>query len=87
VPATVPVAVSTWLISAPVPADAPETPDCTTVQSKEAPETLLVKAMDGAVPEQRVCEAGVAVATGLGFTVITTLIGLPEQLPAVGVIV
>jgi hypothetical protein len=37
--------------------------------------------------EQNVCEEGVAVATGLGLTVITTTIGVPLQPPATGVIV
>ena len=51
------------------------------------PVTVLVKAIDGAVPEQTVCEDGVAVTTGVGFTVMVTVIGVPEQPPAVGVIV
>jgi hypothetical protein len=66
---------------------APETPDCTTVQVKAVPDTLLVRATEDAVPEQIVCEAGVAVATGVGFTVITTVTGVPAQPLAVGVIV
>ena len=69
----------------PEAAVAPETPDCTTVQEKVVPVTLLVSAIDGAVPEQIVCDAGVAVATGIGFTVITTVTGVPVQLLAVGV--
>lgn len=36
---------------------------------------------------QNVCDAGVAVATGFGFTVIVTVIGVPGQLPAEGVMV
>jgi hypothetical protein len=71
----------------PEDAVAPETPACTTVQAKVVPVTLLVRAMDGAVPEQIVCEAGVAVATGVGFTVITTVNGVPEHPLAVGVMV
>ena len=51
---------------------APETPDCTTVHAKVVPLTLLLRVMDGAVPEQIVCDPGVAVATGIGFTVTTT---------------
>ena len=66
---------------------APETPDCTTVQAKVVPVTLLVRAMEDAVPEQIVCEAGVAVATGVGFTVMITVTGVPEQPVVVGVIV
>jgi len=66
---------------------APETPDCTTVQAKVVPETLLVSAMDGAVTEHIVCDAGVAVTIGIGFTVTTTVIGDPAQPLAVGVMV
>lgn len=43
--------------------------------------------MFGAVPEQIRSEAGVAVATGNGLTVITTVIGVPAQELADGVIV
>jgi len=66
---------------------APETPDCTTVQEKVVPVTLLVRAMEDAVPEQIVCDPGVAVATGVGFTVTITVTGAPEQPVVVGVIV
>lgn len=51
------------------------------------PVTLLVRAMDGAVPEQIVCETGVAVTTGIGLTVMTTTFGAPAQPAAVGVTV
>jgi hypothetical protein len=51
------------------------------------PPTALVRAIDGAVPEHIVCDAGVAIATGLGLTVITAVAEIPEQLPAVGVMV
>ena len=52
------------------------------------PDTSAVSAIDVAVAEQIVCDEGVAVATGLGLTVMVTLIGVPGQ-PAgeVGVIV
>ena len=43
--------------------------------------------MEGVVPEQIVCKAGVDVATGMGLTVIITDTGIPAQLLAVGVIV
>jgi hypothetical protein len=66
---------------------APETPDCTTVQAKVVPVTLLVRAMEDAVPEQIAWETGVAVATGIGFTVTITVIGAPEHPVVVGVIV
>jgi hypothetical protein len=48
---------------------------------------LLVKAIDEGELEQIDCEAGVAVATGLGLTVIVTVIGVPAHPAAVGVIV
>jgi hypothetical protein len=51
------------------------------------PVTLLVSATEVAVPEQIVCEAGVAVAIGLGFTVMTTVTGVPAHPLAVGVMV
>jgi hypothetical protein len=66
---------------------APETPDCTTVQAKVLPVTVLLRATEEAVPEQIVCEAGVAVATGIGFTVITTVLVAPAHPFAVGVTV
>jgi hypothetical protein len=40
-----------------------------------------------ATPEQTVCEAGVAVAVGVGFTSTVAVIGVPAQPLAVGVIV
>lgn len=40
-----------------------------------------------AEPEQTVCEAGVAVAFGVGFTSTVAVMGAPGQLFAVGVIV
>jgi hypothetical protein len=43
--------------------------------------------MEGAVPEQIVCDAGVAVTTGVGLTVITTVLVAPEHPLAVGVMV
>jgi len=66
---------------------APETPDCTTVHAKVVPPTLLLRVMDGAVPEHIVCVPGAAVATGMGFTVTITGTGVPEHPLAVGVTV
>ena len=43
--------------------------------------------MANATPEHLVCSAGVIVATGIGFTVTEAVIGVPEQLFAVGVMV
>ena len=81
------VAVRIWEMVEPEAAVAPETSDSATVQENVVPVTLLVSAMDGAVPEHIVCNAGVVVATGIGFTVTTTVMDVPEQPLAVGVIV
>ena len=86
-PAVVPVAVSVCAMPVPVPALAPDTPDCTTVHPYVVPATLLLSDTDDAVPEQIVSDAGVVVTTGVGFTVTTTVIGVPEHPLAVGVIV
>jgi len=79
------VAVSVWAMVEPEAAVAPETPDCTTVQAKVVPANVLVRTMEGAVPEQIVWVPGVAVATGVGFTVTITDSGVPAHPLAVGV--
>jgi hypothetical protein len=81
--------VNTCEMVDPEPADAPvNSPELVeTVQANVVPETLFVNTMFGAVPEQIRSEAGVAVATGLGLTVITTVIGVPGQELADGVMV
>ncbi len=56
-------------MSPPLPADAPVTPDCTTVQENVAPVTLLLSGIEVDVPEQIVVVAGVADTLGIGFTV------------------
>ena len=71
----------------PLPADAPDTPDCETVHVNVVPVTLLVNAIDDAVPEQIDCDAGVAITFGVGLTVIVTFIGVPGHPFAVGVMV
>ena len=71
----------------PVEAVAPVTRVCTTVHANVVPVTLLLSATDVDVPEQIVCDAGMAVATGVGFTVITTITGTPAHPLAVGVTV
>jgi hypothetical protein len=48
---------------------------------------LLLNAIEGAVPEQIVIVDGVAVATGVGFTLTVTVIGVPGQPFADGVTV
>lgn len=87
VPAVVAVAVRIWAIVEPEAAVPPETSVCATVQAKVVPVTLLVRAMDGAVPEHIVCNAGVVVATGIGLTVTTTILVAPAHPLAVGVMV
>ncbi len=54
----------------PDPAEAPVAPDCETVHAKVVPATLELRAMDVALPEQMLWEAGVAVTSGTGFTVM-----------------
>jgi hypothetical protein len=51
---------------APLPDEAPVTPFCTTVQENVVPVKLLVRAIEVAPPEVIACDAGVAVATGIG---------------------
>jgi hypothetical protein len=46
---------------------------------------LLLNAIDVALFEQILCDVGVAVADGIGFTVTVTATVPPAQLPAVGV--
>lgn len=87
IPDVVPVAVRVWAILDPEDAVAPETPDWTTVQANVVPVTLLVRATDVAAPEHIVCEPGVAMATGMGLTVITTTFVVPLQPLDVGVTV
>ena len=88
VPADAPVADNVWAIEAPLPADPPLAPVIVgAVQAKVVPATLLLRAILVALPEQIVWLAGVAVATGRGLTVIVTVIGVPLQPPATGVIV
>jgi hypothetical protein len=75
-------------IVAPEPAAAPVVdPEVVMVHANVAPATLLERAIEVAVPEHIVDGEGVAVTVRRGLTVITTVIGEPEQPPAVGVIV
>lgn len=87
VPGVVPVAESVCAIVVPLPGPAPEAPLCVAVQENVVPLTLLVRAMDVEVPEQIVWLAGVVVISGIGFTVMVTVIGVPLQPLADGVIV
>jgi hypothetical protein len=72
-----PVAVRVWAMGVPVPEDAPDTSDSTTVQLYVVPGTVLVKAIEGAAPEQIVFDDGVAVTAGIGLTVMTTVFTVP----------
>jgi hypothetical protein len=49
------------------------------------PGKLLVNVIEVLPPVQSPCDEGVAVATGLGFTVTVTKIGMPTQEPTDGV--
>ncbi len=73
----------------PNPAVAPLTLLWTTVQLYVAPATPLVvlKAMLLVVPLQIVSAFGAATTSGNGVTVTITVIGVPLQPPALGVIV
>ena len=79
VPIVLPEAVSDCSILLPEPADAPETPFWETVHAKVVPDTLLVRSIELAVPEQIKSLAGVAVTFGVGFTVTVKIIGGPGQ--------
>ena len=73
---------------APVPDDDPVTPPvATAVHAKVVPVTLDVNEILVLLPEHNVCAVGVAVTVGIGLTVITTVIGVPTQVLAVGVMV
>jgi hypothetical protein len=57
------------------------------LQVKVVPVTLLVRLTPTDAPEQIVCGFGVAVITGVGFTVTGKTKGVPAQPAAVGVTV
>ena len=86
-PGIAPVAVNVCAIVEPLDAVAPVTPACTTVQLNIVPATLLDNAIEVAVPEQIVCDAGVGVTTGTGLTVTVTMMGTPGHPFDEGVIV
>ena len=72
-PALVVVVERACAMSVPLLAEAPLTLVCVTVQEKVVPATLLVSVMPVDPPEQMLCEEGVAVAEGVGFTVTVTV--------------
>lgn len=76
-----PVVVSVCAMLVPEPAEAPLTPACVTVHENVVPATLLLNAIELALPEQMLCELGVAVADGTGFTVTEMVCAVPGQLP------
>lgn len=87
VPLPPPVATNESDITAPLLLLPPVTPVSTTVQLKLVPDTVLLKFIGSTLPAQMVGLLGLADITGIGLTVIVTVIGLPTQPFAVGVIV
>ena len=81
------VAVKVCAMTVPELAEAPVTLVWVTDQLKVVPATLLVRATVEVCNEQMLCEDGLAVADGIGFTVTVAVIGVPVQAPAEGVIV
>ena len=77
--------VSVWAILFPLPLANPVAiPEVSAaVQVNVAPGVVLDKAIPVVPPEQKVCEAGVAVATGKGTTVTLTLADDEQPLPSV----
>ena len=71
-----------------VSGEAPVTPVSITVQKNIEVLIVLFKATSEALVEQITCVAGVAVITGLGFTITVTVVGKAGQPPAaLGVII
>jgi hypothetical protein len=81
--------VNVCVIEFPDPAAAPVSVPALVlaVHVNVVPARSLVNTIPVVVPEHIVPEAGVAVATGKGLTVITTVTGVPGHPFAVGVIV
>lgn len=87
VPTLVLVAVSVCAITVPVPAEAPLTFVCVTVQANVVPPVLLLREIEVVLPEQILCDDGVAVTVGAGLTVTVAVMGEPGQPAAEGVMV
>ena len=83
------VFVSVWAIGDPDPFEKPEATPLVSaaVHVKVAVPVLLLRAMLVVAPLQIDCAGGVAKAVTAGNTVTTTVIGVPSQLLAVGVMV
>jgi hypothetical protein len=81
--------VRVWAILAPFPSANPvAVPEVrAAVQVKVVPAVALDSAMPVVPPEQISCEAGVAVAAGMGLTVTTTVMSVPMHPFAEGVMV
>jgi hypothetical protein len=74
-------------MEAPEPEVAPAIPaPLEAVHENVVPAVKLLNATEVVAPEQIVDTAGVAVAKGIGFTVITTETGVPLHPPDAGVI-
>ena len=85
VPALVPAFDNVCAIVAPELALAPVTPDCVTVHAKLVPLTPELKAILLVPALHKICDAGLAVTTGNGLTVIITFDEEPLQPLAVAV--
>ena len=84
------VLTKVWAMEFPLESDAPVTLPAgatTTVQTNVVPVTVLVRAMDVVLPEQKVCEVGVEVANGVGWTVTGVLDEARQPLASVTVTV
>ncbi len=87
VPVLLLVVFNTCAILEPVPADEPVAKDSLAVHPKVDPTGDELNAMPVTSPEQIVCDGGVAIAVGIGLTVISTSTGKPTQPVNVGVMV
>ena len=85
------VLVSAWAIVEPLLFEKPLAVPLVNAAVQEyvtvAPVMALDKPMPVVAPEQRVCWVGVAITVGVGFTVISTVMGVPLQVPIIGVTV
>ncbi len=78
VPGTLPVAVRVCAIVLPLDAVAPVTPiTVPKTQLNVVPVTGLLNTIDVALPVHIVCDGGVAVTVGVGFTVIVNVFAVP----------
>ena len=85
-PGVAPEAVNVWAILVPLPALPPVAPVCATVQAMLPPLIEEDKLMLAEVPLQIDKEVGVAVRTGLGFTVRFKVVVLSQPVTSEGVV-